>query len=155
MRTMAGVLKATGAVQLEGEDLASVPAFDRVRRGIGLVPEGRRLFAGMTVNANLLMGAYTLSERGTRWTGRLEKVLDLFPILRERRGSRSGHAQRRRAADVRDRTRPDVRAPRLLVDELSLGLAPIVVDRLLEALIEVRRDGTSLLVVDQDLEGDP
>ena len=151
MRTIAGVLEPSeGTIHLEGEDLASVPAFDRVRRGVSLVPEGRRLFAGMTVNANLLMGAYTLSDRDAV-DEQLEKVLDLFPILRERRkqvaGTLSGGEQPMCAIG-----RGLMSSPRLLlVDELSLGLAPVVVDHLLAALTVVREGGTTLVVVEQDV----
>jgi branched-chain amino acid transport system ATP-binding protein len=151
MRIIAGVLAPReGSIHLDGEDLAPVPAFDRVRRGISLVPEGRRLFSGMTVDANLRMGAYALRERG-EVDEQLEKVLDLFGVLRERRkqvaGTLSGGEQQMCAIGRALMSRPRL----LLVDELSLGLAPLVVDQLLEALTVVRDAGTTLVVVEQDV----
>jgi branched-chain amino acid transport system ATP-binding protein len=151
MRTIAGVVAPSdGTIHLEGEALASVPAFERVRRGISLVPEGRRLFAGMTVNANLLMGAYALTDREAV-DEQLAKVLDLFPVLRERRtqvaGTLSGGEQQMCAIGRALMSRPRL----LLVDELSLGLAPLVVDQLLAALTVVKEAGTTLVVVEQDV----
>jgi branched-chain amino acid transport system ATP-binding protein len=152
MRTIAGSLEPLeGQVLFRGEDLAHVPAHARVRRGMSLVPEGRRLFRGMTVAENLTAGAFV--ARG--WAAiaeRLGLVYELFPILAERSaqqvGTLSGGEQQMCAIG-----RSLMSAPRLLlVDELSLGLAPVVVDALLAALVRIREEGTTLLVVEQDVE---
>ena len=151
MRIIAGLLAPRhGSIHLEGEDLASVPAFNRVHRGICLVPEGRRLFTGMTVTENLRMGAYAVGEREAV-DEQLENVLDLFPALRDRRrqvaGTLSGGEQQMCAIGRGLMSRPRL----LLVDELSLGLAPLVVDQLLAALTVVHDAGTTLVVVEQDV----
>ena len=151
MRAITGLVPPTaGQIRFRGEDLASVPAHARVHRGIALVPEGRRLFAGMTVEENLTMGAFA-SHRQALSERRLERVYQLFPRLAERRwqqvGTLSGGEQQMCAIG-----RALMSAPlMLLVDELSLGLAPRLVDDLLVALDAIRRAGTTLLVVEQDV----
>jgi len=152
MRTIAGSLEPSeGRVLFRGDDLAHVPAHERVRRGMTLVPEGRRLFRGMTVLENLTAGAYVIRSRGAI-AERLERVHELFPVLAQRArqqvGTLSGGEQQMCAIG-----RALMSAPRLLlIDELSLGLAPVVVDELLDALVRIRSEGTTLLVVEQDVE---
>ena len=152
MRTIAGSLPVVrGEIAVGEEDVTGMPAYDRVRRGLSLVPEGRRLFRGMTVSENLIAGAFTVRHRRVI-TERLARVHELFPILRERSrqqvGTLSGGEQQMCAIG-----RSLMSAPRLLlVDELSLGLAPVVVDDLIEALVRIRAEGTALLVVEQDVE---
>ena len=151
LRAIAGQLPAwAGRVELEGVDLGSMPAHLRVGRGVVMVPEGRQLFAGLTVRENLLMGAFGRSDNAQ--VGRdLERVEALFPRLAERRGQLAGHLsggeQQMCAIGRALMSRPRV----LLIDELSLGLAPVVVDRLIEAIAEIRRDGVTLLIVEQDV----
>jgi branched-chain amino acid transport system ATP-binding protein len=150
MRTIAGSLEPlAGEVRFRGNDLAHVPAHERVRRGISLVPEGRRLFRGMTVLENLIAGAFVVSRRTI--AGRLERVYELFPILAERGrqqvGTLSGGEQQMCAIGRALMSGPKL----LLVDELSLGLAPVVVDDLLAALVRIREEGATLLVVEQDV----
>jgi branched-chain amino acid transport system ATP-binding protein len=152
MRTVAGSLPVTGgSIHMDDRTLSPVPAHDRVRLGISLVPEGRHLFAGMTVSENLAAGSFITRSR-TTMRERLDRVFDLFPILRDRRrqvvGTLSGGEQQMCAIG-----RGLMSGPRLLlVDEPSLGLAPVVVDRLLEALEAIQREGTTLLVVEQDVQ---
>jgi branched-chain amino acid transport system ATP-binding protein len=152
MRTIAGSVEPfEGRVLFRGEDLAHVPAHGRVRRGMTLVPEGRRLFRGMTVLENLTAGAFVVRSRGAV-AERLERVHELFPILadrgRQQVGTLSGGEQQMCAIG-----RALMSDPRLLlIDELSLGLAPVVVDELLDALVRIRAEGTTLLVVEQDVE---
>jgi branched-chain amino acid transport system ATP-binding protein len=152
MRTIAGSLPVVrGEIALAEEDVTGMPAYDRVRRGLSLAPEGRRLFRGMTVSENLIAGAFTVRHRRVI-SERLARVHELFPILRERSrqqvGTLSGGEQQMCAIG-----RSLMSAPRLLlVDELSLGLAPVVVDDLVEALVRIRAEGTALLVVEQDVE---
>ena len=152
MRTIAGSLEAfAGHVLFGGDDLAHVPAHERVRRGMTLVPEGRRLFRGMTVLENLTAGAFIVRPRGAV-RERLERVHELFPILAERSGQQvgtlSGGEQQMCAIGRALMSGPKL----LLIDELSLGLAPVVVDELLDALVRIRAEGTTLLVVEQDVE---
>jgi branched-chain amino acid transport system ATP-binding protein len=151
MRALAGSLPALrGRIVLDGKDVTRLPAYERVRLGLSLVPEGRRLFAGMTVAENLTAGAHSATRRES--AARLRRVLELFPALAERRrqqvGTLSGGEQQMCTIG-----RALMAGPRLLlVDELSLGLAPVVVEGLLEALVRIREEGTALLVVEQDVE---
>jgi branched-chain amino acid transport system ATP-binding protein len=151
MRAIAGSLPTLrGRVVLDGADVTGLPAHERVRYGLALVPEGRRLFAGMTVAENLAAGAHRASRRDAK--SRLDRVLELFPLLAGRRGQQvgtlSGGEQQMCAIGRALMSAPAM----LLVDELSLGLAPVAHDALLDGLVNVRADGTSLLVVDQDVE---
>lgn len=150
MRTLAGAHAPTrGSVMLDGSDVTALPAHDRVELGLSLVPEGRHLFAGMTVAENLSAGSFTV--RSSRLIAeRSERVFELFPVLYDRRtqqaGTLSGGEQQMCAIG-----RALMSGPRLLlIDELSLGLAPVLVERLFEALIRIRAEGTTLFIVEQD-----
>lgn len=151
LKAVAGLLPvAGGRIVFDGASIADLRPYRRVQLGICLVPEGRRLFPGMTVEQNLLMGAYQRHDaRAIR--ADLERVYRLFPRLKEREhqlaGRLSGGEQQMCALG-----RGLMAAPRLLlVDELSLGLAPVAVDALLEALHEIHRQGMTLLIVEQDV----
>ncbi|WP_371422359.1 ABC transporter ATP-binding protein [Tardiphaga sp.] len=151
LRALSGLLQPTGGrIVFNGEEVRAASPLDFVRRGLIHVPEGRRLFAGLSVLDNLMLGAYGRSDRGAI-SADIERVFDLFPRLRERRRqdavTLSGGEQQMCAIG-----RGLMAAPRLLlIDELSLGLAPKVVDELIEALRKVNAAGTSLLVVEQDV----
>jgi branched-chain amino acid transport system ATP-binding protein len=152
MRTIAGALTPfEGRVLSRGHDLTRMPAHERVRLGMTLVPEGRRLFRGMTVRENLTAGAFLLRGRGVV-AERLDRVHELFPVLADRAkqqvGTLSGGEQQMCAIGRALMSNPTL----LLIDELSLGLAPVVVDDLLDALVRIREEGTTLLVVEQDVE---
>lgn len=150
LRSLAGQLKASvGSISFDGRDVTGLPVHERVRLGMMMVPEGRQLFAGMTVTENLLMGAYARDD--TKVDEDLERVRELFPMLRERSGqlagNMSGGEQQMCAIG-----RALMAKPRLLmIDELSLGLAPVVVDRLIEAIDQIHRSGVTLLIVEQDV----
>ena len=136
MTTVTGLIPAfSGAVRFLGEDITDLAAHERVGKGIALVPEGRRLFAGMTVIENLKMGAFLIREK-LAISGQLDRIYDLLPILKERRGqvvgTLSGGEQQMCAIGRALMSQPKL----LLIDELSLGLAPVVVDALLEALFK-------------------
>jgi branched-chain amino acid transport system ATP-binding protein len=151
LRTIAGSLLATrGEILYRGEDITAIPTHERVRRGISLVPEGRRLFAGMTVRENLMAGAFTVHDR-CAIQEQLARVFALFSILADRRnqvvGTLSGGEQQMCAIGRALMSRPRL----MLVDELSLGLAPVVVERLMRTLEDIRQAGTTLLIVEQDV----
>jgi branched-chain amino acid transport system ATP-binding protein len=151
LRTIAGALRPRrGTIRMEGDDVTGDDARGRVRRGLVLVPEGRRLFAGLSVMDNLLLGAYVRADKAEVKRD-MERVYALFPRLAERRrqdaSTLSGGEQQMCAI-----ARGLMAAPRLLlIDELSLGLAPAVVEELIAALERINRDGTGLLVVEQDV----
>ena len=148
LRTLAGALPvARGSIAFGGESVGGRPAHALVDLGIVLVPEGRKIFPSLSVRENLQIGAFR--RRAGPWT--LERVYRLFPILGERRDqpgtNLSGGEQQMLAIGRGLMANPRL----LLVDEISLGLAPVVVKQLYEVLAGIRREGTTLLVVEQDV----
>ncbi len=148
LRAIAGAHRpAGGRILLDGTDVTALRAYRRVAMGIALVPEGRWLFPGMTVEENLLVAR--ASRRTGPWT--LDRVLDVFPNLRPRlkakAGSLSGGEQQATAIGRALMTNPRI----LLLDEVSLGLAPIAVERVYQSLAALIAEGTTILLVEQDL----
>ena len=151
LRTVSGLVAASaGRITFDGEPLAGASADEIIARGIAHVPEGRRLFRGLSVRDNLLLGAY-LRRDAVQTRRDLDYVLSLFPILRERARqdatTLSGGEQQMCAIGRGIMSRPKL----LMIDELSLGLAPRLVERLSEALIEINRGGIAILLVEQDV----
>ncbi len=150
LRTISGLMKPRmGAVVFDGEDLADYPAHDLVGKGIAMVPEGRGVFAKLTVEENLSMGAFTRSDKAEIKRG-IEESYALFPRLGERRkqlaGTMSGGEQQMLAV-----TRALMSKPRLLLmDEPSMGLAPVLVDLIFEAIESINNDGMTVLLVEQN-----
>jgi len=148
--TIAGLLEPRqGRVLLEGEDLTDYKAHEIVYKGVALVPEGRRVFAKLTVAENLDMGAYHRSDQAGI-AGDMERVFTLFPRLKERRsqvaGTLSGGEQQ-----MLSTARALMARPRLmLLDEPSMGLAPVLVENVFETIQEINRDGTTILLVEQN-----
>jgi branched-chain amino acid transport system ATP-binding protein len=148
LRSICGLLPvAPGQVRLDGEPIGGLPAHRIAARGVAMVPEGRRLFPSLSVQENLLTGAHL--RRAGPWT--LPRVYELFPLLHEKRRAyprtMSGGEQQMAAIG-----RALMANPRLLIcDELSLGLAPVVVKSLYEALAHVVRDGLAAIIVEQDV----
>ncbi len=145
LRAATGMVKVTrGAIRLDGRDLTHASIETIARAGIAHVPEGRRLFPGLTVRDNLRLGGWRSrnADMGT--------VLELFPRLRERldqvAGSMSGGEQQMCAIGRALMGRPDF----LLIDELSLGLAPVIVEEIMSRLSQVAAEGTGVLLVEQD-----
>jgi branched-chain amino acid transport system ATP-binding protein len=148
LKTILGLVKPrNGAVSFAGEDVTGRPTAHRIRRGMAIVPENRRLFAPMTVLENLQMGAY-LHGGGTKED--FERVYELFPLLYERRaqlaGTLSGGEQQMVAMGRALMAKPRL----LLMDEPSMGLAPILVERSFDIIKQVHESGVAMLVVEQN-----
>ncbi len=154
LKTISGVRPvATGSVVFDGVDITNVPAHRRVEMGLCQAPEGRGVFPGMTVLENLDMGAYSRKDRRTAaYKADLERVLDLFPRLRERltqhAGTMSGGEQQMLAIGRALMARPRV----LLLDEPSMGLAPMIVQQIFDIITEINVDGTTVLLVEQNAQ---
>jgi branched-chain amino acid transport system ATP-binding protein len=148
LKTIAGLMHPRGGeIVLDGKPIGATPAFDVVKQGIALVPEGRRLFPSLSVEENLLIGAQ--SKRSGPWN--LSRIYELFPVLAERRHvpstSLSGGQQQMAAIG-----RALMSNPRLLLcDEISLGLAPIIVRDIYARLPAIVSEGLSLIIVEQDI----
>ena len=149
LKAIAGLIQgAADSVLLDGSPIGARPAADIVKLGIALVPEGRRLFPSLDVEENLLIGGYGRKAPGP-WT--LDRVYALFPILKERRASTtptlSGGQQQMAAIGRALMSNPRI----LLCDEISLGLAPIIIADIYAALPQIKAEGTSVVLVEQDI----
>ena len=150
LRTISGLIKATsGEVLLEGKNITTLPAPDRVQQGISQVPEGRRIFPPMSVLENLEMGAFLRKDKADIKKD-IEMVYDLFPILGKRRkqsaGTLSGGEQQMLAMGRALMSRPRI----LLLDEPSMGLAPLLVREIFEIIKNINQNGTTILLVEQN-----
>ncbi|UCF96861.1 MAG: ABC transporter ATP-binding protein [Spirochaetaceae bacterium] len=153
LRTLAGAIQPySGTILFDGEDITGLPQTWRAKHGIMMVPEGRQLYSGLTVEDNLMMGAYTRRDR-SRIRRDLDWVYGILPVLKERRrqlaGTLSGGEAQMCAVARGLMADPKV----LLLDELSLGLAPVIVDGLIRVLLEIHENREiSILLVDQDVQ---
>lgn len=150
LQTLTGILPAkSGSIMFEGKDLLKVPAHKIVQMGMAHVPEGRRVFADMTVYENLLMGAYTRKDKN-EIAQSLEMVYKRFPRLKERLGQRSGTLsggeQQMLAMGRALMSKPRI----ILMDEPSMGLSPIFVNEIFDIIKEVSQGGTTVLLVEQN-----
>jgi branched-chain amino acid transport system ATP-binding protein len=148
LKTVLGIVQPrNGSVYFEGEDVTSRSTSYRIGKGIAIVPENRRLFGPMTVLDNLEMGAY-LHGKGAKED--FDRVYDLFPLLYERRsqlaGTMSGGEQQMVAMGRALMARPKL----LMLDEPSMGLAPIFVEKIFEIVVEINKQGTPILLVEQN-----
>jgi branched-chain amino acid transport system ATP-binding protein len=144
------VARSAGQISLDGEEFSTLPARARIRRGLAIVPEGRRIFPDLSVDENLTVGGHVMDR--TALIRNRARVFDLFPRLRERArqlaGSLSGGEQQMLALGRALMSEPKL----LLVDELSLGLMPKVVDECYEVLAGLKADGVAILLVEQNTE---
>lgn len=143
------VKKTEGTVKYDGEDLTNLNTMDIVKKGIALCPEGRRVFENLTVEENLILGAYTINDK-VLIGKEMNKVYDLFPILKERNwqkaGTLSGGEQQMLAVGRALMVKPKV----LMLDEPSLGLAPLLVRDIFEIIKEIHSQGNTILLVEQN-----
>jgi branched-chain amino acid transport system ATP-binding protein len=149
LKTVSGLLRPRrGTIRFENDPLTGVAAHDIVARGIAHVPEGRRIFNRLTVRENLTMGAYLRSDGGV--AGDLDRVFDLFPRLKERigqvAGTLSGGEQQMLAIGRALMANPRL----LLLDEPSMGLAPVLVEQIFATIDSINRQGTTILLVEQN-----
>ena len=149
LRSISGLSSPrTGSIRFRGQEISTLPAQEIVRLGISLSPEGRRCFQRMTVRENLELGAFL--RRDTSITEDLDRVFSLFPRLDERQkqkaGTMSGGEQQMLAMGRALMANPTL----LMLDEPSMGLAPILVDRIYETVAEINRQGTTILLVEQN-----
>jgi branched-chain amino acid transport system ATP-binding protein len=150
LMTISGINRCRkGRIMFQGEPIQNQPAHEIVRRGISQVPEGRRIFPRLTVRENLEMGAFQHGD-GAVFTDDLERVFASFPILKERQtqlgGTLSGGEQQMLAISRALMARPKL----LLLDEPSLGLAPMIVTKIFEIIREINQQGTTILLVEQN-----
>jgi len=150
LKTLVGMLKKSGgSIEFDGRDSSSIASHDFVRHGLAMVPEGRGIFAKLTVEENLLMGAYTRNDKAVI-QDELVRIYDLFPRLKERykqlAGTLSGGEQQMVAMGRAMLSRPKL----LLLDEPSMGLAPIVVQKIFEIIRMVAAEGVTMLLVEQN-----
>jgi len=151
LNTVAGLMQPKkGMINFRGESINGLDAYETVSREIALVPEGRRVFTRLTVYENLIMGCYAKRARGKRQDN-LEKVYELFPRLAERRNQMaatlSGGEQQMLAVGRALMSEPQL----LLCDEISLGLAPVVIKEIYQRLRQINTDGITILLVEQDI----
>jgi len=151
LRAITGAIRPfSGRITFQGEEVTRLPAHAKAASGLVLVPEGRQLFSDMTVEENLEMGAYSLRAR-PRFREQIERVYALFPRLKERRrqkaGTFSGGEQQMLAIGRGLMAAPEV----LMIDELSLGLAPVVVHQFVSALVELKKAGLTILLIEQNV----
>ncbi|MBQ7223551.1 MAG: ABC transporter ATP-binding protein [Erysipelotrichaceae bacterium] len=150
MNTLAGVLKPVkGQIIFNGEDITKLDPRGRVQKGIVLCPEGRQIFPKFTVEENLLMGAYTVNDKALV-RQKYDRVFELFPQIKDRQkqlaGTLSGGEQQMLAIGRATMANPKL----LMLDEPSLGLSPILVEQIFALIEEIHRDGTTILLVEQN-----
>ena len=151
LKAIAGVVKpAAGEISFDGEPITGLASHDIVKRGLSMIPEGRLIFADQTVEDNLFLGAYSRGGTGSSEVADdLERMFELFPVLKERRhqvaGNLSGGEQQMLALSRGLLSRPRL----LMIDEMSLGLAPLVLETLFPVIENLNKEGLAILLVEQ------
>ena len=149
LKTISGMMRSkTGSITFEENNISSKPEHKLIREGLSHVPEGRRIFLQLTVEENLAMGAYTKPRSSI--SGNIARVYDIFPRLKERRrqiaGTLSGGEQQMLAIGRAIMAEPKL----IMMDEPSMGLAPLLVNQIFEIIIELNKQGTTILLVEQN-----
>ena len=151
VKTIMGLLPAkSGAIQFKGENIEKLPTYEIVQKGITMIPEGREIFPKMTVEENLQLGAYTIKDKG-KIKDTKEKLYQIFPVLKKKEKALaqnlSGGEQQMLVI-----CRSLMSNPKLLIlDEPSLGLAPIIVEKVLDTITKINEDGVTILLVEQNI----
>jgi branched-chain amino acid transport system ATP-binding protein len=151
VKTIMGFLKPKGgSIKFRGEDIANLATYDIVKKGMTMIPEGREIFPRMTVEENLLLGAYTINDKA-KVKETKEKVIEIFPVLKKK-----GKAQAQTLSGGEQQMLVICRSlmsnPQLLIlDEPSLGLAPIVVEKVLDTVRTINEEGVTVLLVEQNI----
>ncbi|MGB4588305.1 MAG: ABC transporter ATP-binding protein [Clostridiaceae bacterium] len=149
LRAIMNLVKKEGKVIYENNDISGLKTMDIVKKGIALVPEGRKIFSNLTVEENLILGAYTINDKVEIKKG-MENIYNLFPILRDRlwqkAGTLSGGEQQMLAVGRAMMSKPKI----LMMDEPSLGLAPLLIKDIFEIIKEIHRQGNTILLVEQN-----
>ena len=151
VKTIAGLLPAkAGTVRFKGENIEKLPPYEIVKKGITLVPEGREIFPRMTVEENLRLGAYTLTIKSKVIESK-ERIYEIFPVLKKKQKALaqnlSGGEQQMLVIGRSLMSNPQL----LILDEPSLGLAPIIVEKVLDTLLRINEDGVAILLVEQNI----
>jgi len=150
LKAISGLIRATsGTICYKGEDITKMPAHDIVKKRLIHVPEGRKIFKGMTITENLELGSFTLQDAAER-KRRMDHVFEIFPVLAERRSLDasflSGGEQQMLAMGRSMMTNPDL----LLLDEPSMGLAPFMVQEIMKIILRLNKEGVTILLVEQN-----
>ena len=151
LKTISGqLIQTSGSIQFKGEEISKMPIYERVEKGIVQVPEGRRLFPYLTIEENLICGSFLKDNRKNRKEN-MERCYEIFPKLYERRkqqaGTLSGGEQQMVAIARGLMSNPKL----LMMDEPSLGLAPIIVENIFETILTISKQGTTILLVEQNV----
>ncbi len=151
VKTIAGLIQAkNGSVRFRGENIESLPPYEIVKKGITLIPEGRDIFPRLTVDENLMLGAYTIKDK-SKVKDTKEKVYQIFPVLKKKEKALaqtlSGGEQQMLVICRSLMSNPAL----LILDEPSLGLAPIIVEKVLDTLEKINEDGVTILLVEQNI----
>ena len=150
LRAVIGLVGSTGRIDFWGQDVCGMAVYRRSLLGMQLVPEGRRVFSGIPVEGNLLAGAFNHRNESQGIQEDLDKIFDMFPVLRERRrqkaGTLSGGEQQMLAIGRSLMARPKL----LMMDEPTMGLAPIIIEQLSRSLSAIKRSGVTILLVEQN-----
>ena len=152
VKTIMGLLPPkSGTITFKGQNISKLPPYERVKKGIAMIPEGREIFPRMTVEENMRLGAYTINDK-TKIKDTMEKVFEIFPVLKKKEKSLaqtlSGGEQQMLVICRSLMCNPQL----LILDEPSLGLAPIIVEKVLDTIRTINDEGVTILLVEQNIQ---